>query len=368
MNNRKRRTIPALILLMVVISVISGCAKSDKKQKNKEPVTIDITPIVTPDVSPTPTGLTPDSSTQGDGEATDVEPTKPVVDFDKVTPIDPSKTMYAVSNVNVRMGPSTDFESIGMIRLGESIEAIGQDEGGWYEFEYKGHTVFACDDYLSDEEPAMPTPEEKEDKKDESSEAGEAAQVADGTQTDLNELDKLIAEMSAMEEATETAAPVEPSDVLIIGDSRSVMMKNATGGGGCSWICKIGKGYKWFESTAIPEADTMIGEGTRVVIALGVNDIGNVNKYARLVNAKAEEWAAKGAVTYFVSVNPVQNITRVTEDQVVFFNSVIQSQLVNVRWIDTHSYLMNNGYVLTDGLHFDNATSKAVFQVIMSSL
>ncbi len=371
---KKKRAIYTIIIMIICINAVA-CGK--QKNKRVEAIVYPIgeeTGVTSNSVSPVSEEEVTDPKITDESES---EQETLVVDFDKVTAIDPALTMYAVSNVNVRMGPGTDFESIGMLKLGESIEAIGQDEGGWYEFVYKGNTVFACDDYLSDEEPAVPTKEAKEDsedKKDGTEGEGNSENTADLTseQTELNALEQLIAEMSAQEEAGETAeAPkevIEPSSVLIIGDSRSVMMKNATGGGGCSWICKIGKGYKWFESTALPEADDMIGNGTRVVITLGVNDIGNVNRYARLVNAKAAEWAERGAVTYFVSVNPVQNIASVTEDQVVFFNDTIRAQLENVRWIDTHSYLMNNGYTLTDGLHFDNATSKRVFQVIMDSL
>ena len=370
----RKMLLPAIVAVLICIMAV-GCGKS-KKENKVIPEVIPITEAVSPSGQNNgQEGNEPlEKADESDQDETMEEETLKV-DFTKVTSIDPAVTMYAVSNVNVRLGPATDFESIGMLKLGESIEVIGQDEGGWFEFTYKGNTVFACDDYLSDEEPAIPTAEaanEKEEGEVIKESDGKTTDVADAEQTELNALEKLIAEMSAQEEAGEASEPtpevIEPSSVLIIGDSRSVMMKNATGGGGCSWICKIGKGYKWFESTALPEADEMIGNGTRVVIALGVNDIGNVNRYARLVNTKAAEWVERGAITYFVSVNPVQNIASVTEDQVVFFNDTIRAKLENVRWIDTHSYLINNGYTLTDGLHFDNATSKRVFQVIMDSL
>ena len=371
--------------VMLFCLLMTGCGKKSKTA----PVVPEFIPITEEDMLPE---LTPSVSEISDTDLSEQDDdngqtvSELTVDFDKVKAIDPSVTMYAVSNVNVRKGPSTDYESIGMIKLGEAIEAIGQDEGGWYEFIYKGNTVFACDDYLSDEEPAMPTPAEKEENdKDgdkDSTDKTDKTQIAEDTENkdliegaaeqSVAEIEQMIAELAAQEagstEEVGTDTAVDPTKVLIIGDSRSVMMKNATGGGGCNWICKIGKGYKWFESTALPEAEDQIGQGTRVVIALGVNDIGNVNRYARLVNQKAKEWADKGAVTYYVSVNPVQNISTVSENQVVFFNSSIQSQLEGVKWIDTHSYLMDNGYVTTDGLHFNNETSRRIFQVIMDSL
>ena len=285
------------------------------------------------------------------------EPTKELtVDMTKVTAIDPAVKMYAVSNINIRKGPSTDYEAVGMLKLGESIDAIGRDADGWYEFMYNDEEAFASDDYLSIEEPVLPTPV---------AEAEGSAGAKEGEDTAAAET--AAAQTAAI--ATAAAANVQaPAGVIIIGDSRSVMMRDATGGGGCSWICQNAKGYNWLESTAIPQADASIGKGTKVVIALGVNDVGNVNKYAALVNAKAAEWAARGAKTYYVSVNPVWENAYVTEEQVQFFNSQLLSQLVGIKWIDTHSYLMNSGYRLTDGLHFDNETSIRIFQTIIASL
>ncbi len=298
----------------------------------------------------------PQSEPEDEGEDDAAESEQgPVLDLTRVRAFDQAKTIYAVSNVNIRKGPSTEFEPLGMLKLGEAVEAIGQDEDGWYEFMYHNEVAFACDDYLSDEKPVFE--EESED----------SEQADAGTQVLVPEDDDLIPDIEA-EHEQEVAEVTDPSDVLIIGDSRCVMMKSATGGGGCSWICQKSKGYKWLESTAIPEADEMIGSGTKVVINLGVNDVGNVNRYAALVNSKAAEWAERGAVTYYVSVNPVSDNARVSEAQVEFFNNQIQSQLSGIRWIDTHGYLMSDGFNATDGIHYDNATSVKIFQAIMGSL
>lgn len=348
----------ALLFMFLSIAFIllltGGCGKKSGKREGW--VEVEIEKIEEP-MSVTTAVVDGSEDTDGVGNESEQEKEESseelTVDFSKVTSFDSPKTMYAVSNVNIRKGPSTDFESVGMLKLGEEIEAIGQDAEGWFEFDYKGLTVFACDDYLSDEKPEVPTPSPEEEAK--------------GSTDIPPEITEPVAEEES-EVASESQEEVDPADVLIIGDSRCVMMKSATSGGGCSWICKSSKGYKWFESTAIPEADTMIGNGTKVVICLGVNDVGNVNKYAKLVNSKAEEWAEKGARTYYVSVNPVWDNARVSESQIEFFNAKLQSQLVGISWIDTHSYLMSNGYRTTDGLHYDNATSRTIFQVIMSSL
>ncbi len=278
-----------------------------------------------------------------------------VADMSKVKTFDAPKTMYAVKNVNARKGPSTDFDSLGMLKTGEMIEVIGQDEGGWYEFKYKNEVAFASNDFLSEDNPLAAITDPA---------VSETAQTVP---------DPAVPAPAADVQAQPAApAPVKvvtaPAGVLIIGDSRCVQMRDITGGGGCSWICQKAKGYSWFESTAIPQADEIVGKGTKVVIAMGVNDVENVNSYAALINYKAAEWAARGAKTYFVSVNPVWENPYVTEDQVVAFNSAIAGQLIGVRWIDTHSYLVKSGYNLTDGMHFDDETNLRVFQAIVGSL
>ncbi len=154
----------------------------------------------------------------------------------------------------------------------------------------------------------------------------------------------------------------------MIGDSRCVQMQSAVGGGGCTWICENGKGYKWLSETAIVLADPAVGNGTKVVFCLGVNDPGNVRNYAQLVNAKASEWAGRGAVVYYVSVNPVWENPYVTQEQVDNFNNTMPGLLSGVIWVDTQSWLKENGCRIVDGLHYDDPTSTNIFNLIMGSI
>lgn len=164
------------------------------------------------------------------------------------------------------------------------------------------------------------------------------------------------------------APVVAPAGVIMIGDSRCVQMRDAVGGGGCTWICENGKRYEWFEQVAIPRADAVVGKGTKVVICMGVNDTGDATKYAALTNAYAANWAARGARTYYVSVNPVLENPYTTEESVVNFNNTIIGQLMGVRWIDTHTFLQSAGFKMRDGLHYDNDTNVKIFYAIIGSL
>ncbi len=177
-----------------------------------------------------------------------------------------------------------------------------------------------------------------------------------------------VQEAVSAPEPAAPAAPVSAAGVIMVGDSRCVQMNEAVGGGGCTWICENGKRYEWFTETAIGRIDNLAGKGTKIVICMGVNDPGNASNYASMVNTKAAEWAAKGAKTYFVSVNPVWENPYTTEEQVETFNQTVSGSLSGVKWIDCHSYLVNNGYTIVDGLHYDSDTSVKIFNYIIGSL
>lgn len=266
-----------------------------------------------------------------------------------VTPLDEPKIMYSTSSVNIRKGPSTDFERIGGLRLGQEVNVTGQADTGWYEVLYHETKAYVSDQYLQDENPVVETAQE-------TSAQPEAQQDAAQPQ--------------------DTPAAVEPvvevksvAGVILVGDSRFVQMKNNVGDNPCTWIAESGKGYQWFNETAIARIDNVVGKGSKILINLGVNDPGHLKDYLSLVNAKAEEWVGKGATVYYSSVNPVWDNPYVTEEQVEYFNAQMQAGLsANVHWIDSHSYLNAIGYKLVDGLHFNAETYQNLYAYYMSCL
>ena len=73
-----------------------------------------------------------------------------------VTTLD--KTMYAKSSVNVRSGPSTDYDKIGSLTSGKAVKVTGQsDQTGWYRIEYSGKEGYVSNNYLQSE--PLPEPE-----------------------------------------------------------------------------------------------------------------------------------------------------------------------------------------------------------------
>ena len=251
-----------------------------------------------------------------------------------VTRLEAPKTLYATMALNIRRGPSTDYDKAGSLAMAEAVTALGQADTGWYFFMKDGQAVYASGKYLSETKPEILAP----------------APAAPATP------------------AGPAQAVAAPAGVIMVGDSRCVQMQEAVGGGGCSWICENSKEYTWFVEKAIPRFDPYVGKGTKVVINMGVNDPEHYRSYAEIVNAKAAEWATRGAKTYFVSVNPVWENPYTAQEDVDTFNANVPGMLSGVRWIDTSSWLNANGYRLVDGLHYDAPTYVNIFNLIMGSL
>lgn len=272
-----------------------------------------------------------------------------------VTVYDESQVMYVIRPVNVRKGPSTAFERIGSLTYGQEITVTGQADTNWYEIMYGEEKAYVSNKYLQNDKPV------------DESQAAESQTAAASPQTES---------VTQSQTQQQTAPEIQPvtevknvSGVILVGDSRFVQMQENVGANSCTWIAENAKGYKWFEENAVPRIDGCVGKGSKILINLGVNDPGNHQKYLALVNAKAAEWTALGATVYYASVNPVWENPYVTEEQVEYFNSQMQSGLsANVHWIDSHSYITSVGYKLVDGLHYNSETYQNLYAYFMSCM
>ena len=102
---------------------------------------------------------------------------------------------------------------------------------------------------------------------------------------------------------------------------------------------------------------------------MGVNDLYQVNAYISYINEKASEWNNLGASVYFVSVNPCDGSYSHLNSQITSFNSEIKNGLnSNITYLDSNSYLYSVGFSTTDGLHYDQATSKKIYNYIKSKI
>ncbi|MDE5596946.1 MAG: SGNH/GDSL hydrolase family protein, partial [Lachnospiraceae bacterium] len=278
-----------------------------------------------------------------------------------VTTYDEVLVMYAIDYVNVRKGPSTDFERVGFLNRDQEISVTGQADTNWYEIQYGEETAYVSNKYLQNEEEyaARKTAEE----------AALLAAADEQTAAEQAPTEQVAAEQQPAPEIQPVTEVKNVSGVIFVGDSRFVQMQASVGANDCTWIAESAKGYKWFEEKAIPRIDNCVGKGSKILINLGVNDTGNIQKYITLVNAKAAEWTSKGATVYYASVNPVWENPYVTEEKVEYFNTQMQNGISSdVHWIDSHSYLMSVGYRLVDGLHFSTETYQTLYAYFMSCM
>lgn len=259
---------------------------------------------------------------EAETEGTEVEEEIQLPEYE-VTTLEEPAVMYASDAVNVRQGPSTDFEIVGFLNSGRDVTVTGQADTGWYEILYNEEKAFVSNKYLQQE----------------------------------------TAKITPVTEVKNVAG------VILVGDSRFVQMQESIGENSCTWIAENSKGYKWLSENAVARIDNCVGKGSKILINLGVNDTKNIQNYLALVNAKAEEWTSKGATVYYASVNPVWENPYVTEEQVEYFNSQLRSGLsAKIHWIDSHSYLVSVGYKLVDGLHYSSETYQNLYAYYMSCM
>ena len=63
-------------------------------------------------------------------------------------------TMYAKQTVNVRKGPSADYEQLGSLSSGQEVTVTGIADTGWYRINYNDETGYCSNNYLQTEKPA----------------------------------------------------------------------------------------------------------------------------------------------------------------------------------------------------------------------
>ena len=291
----------------------------------------------------------------------------------------------------VRELPDRSLSGFGTLTKGQSVNVWGRTDTGWYFIEYNGRLG-----YVRQEAGALTDPVQAallaQQQAQEALLAQQQAQAAllaqQQAQAAALAQQQAQAALLAQQQAQEAALaqqqaqiaaaaaqqPAVAAGVVFIGDSRMVTLKEAVernlGVCPAAVIAKNGSRYEWFHDTAIPQADRIIGNGSRVVINMGVNDLSDADKYAKDINYWAAVWSARGAKIYYASVNPVwANSHNMTEERVGAFNARLQSQLIpQITWLDSHTYLLQSGVHSNDGIHYKDDTNMILFQYYMTMI
>lgn len=254
------------------------------------------------------------------------------------------KLMNVTKNAVVRTLPDNNAAKLTSVTAGNTVWGWGQTNTGWY-FVQVGSQI----GYVRYEAATYAT----------------QAQIA-------------AAQAQAAQQAQIAAAaanqPSVAAGIVFIGDSRMVTLKDAVernlGSCAAAVVAKNGSRHEWLHDTGIPQADKIIGKGSRVIINMGVNDLSDADKYAKDVNYWAAVWSARGAQIYYASVNPVwANSYGMTEERVKLFNDRLKGQLIpQIIWLDSHDYLMGVGVHASDGVHYKDDTNLVLYQYYLSMI
>lgn len=180
---------------------------------------------------------------------------------------------------------------------------------------------------------------------------------------------------------------------IIIGDSRTVgMCASITGdwtncqfnkggafvNGDDIYIARGSMGYSWFNSTAVPVVNNIIASNPDVTYniysLMGVNFLlSDIDKYIPTYNNLASgAWREHNLI--LVSVNPVdeakeaQHGYSTKNSNIITFNNKLKngtSGVGNIMYCDTYNSVLNN-LGTTDGLHYNSATYKAIYNSMKS--
>lgn len=124
-----------LILIAILLLGMTACKSTKKEQKDKtvETIATETTPIATEPTEaptePTPTETTVEETLEAGFTET-------------------NDTVYATQDVNVRSGPNTFHDKVGVLGMGESVERIAEGDCGWSKVIFNGEPCFIANVYL----------------------------------------------------------------------------------------------------------------------------------------------------------------------------------------------------------------------------
>ena len=182
--------------------------------------------------------------------------------------------------------------------------------------------------------------------------------------------------------------------IVMVGDSRTVRMRQALAAQNCGanmngvrFVGASGQGLRWFKEEGynylinqIKHIRVSSSKPVAVVFNLGVNDLYRISDYVAFMNEIAPELEKMNCKLYYMSVNPINSVMiektgRLSlrkEADVRAFNERIKTGLDDYTYIDTYSWLMQNGFGTSngvngkdssedDGLHYTVKTYKRIY-------
>lgn len=164
-----------------------------------------------------------------------------------------------------------------------------------------------------------------------------------------------------------TAAEAE-NLLIYMGDSRIVGMMSSITNKSITYIAQIGAGYSWLVDSAIPELANKIEGKKFIVLAFGVNDLGNAANYLTKYQELKDTYP--NVNIYIMSVNPVdeakeaENGYTVTNESIENFNETMKNSF-GENYIDVYAQIKDN-FETEDGVHYTTETYKKIHEIVIN--
>lgn len=242
-----------------------------------------------------------------------------------VTFSDVEETVYAVTDVNIRSGPGTEYTRIALLTLGSSVTRTGVGSNGWSRILYEGQIAYIHSDFLSLDKPGT----------------GNSGGVMDPPDTF-------------------DGPSSYYSDAVFIGDSISMMLRNrctATGDlPGATFLVRGSYGVGnavydnmllTYQGQSLNIEDAIAATGaTKVFLMMGMNDL---NIYG--VDGTIELWETM--ISRIREKNP--NVTIVIQSMTPVLTGS-ESGLINNTSIDSYNDQLR-AFAASSGCHYLDVAS-----------
>lgn len=149
----KKRLFILTTVMMLSLTGLTACGKEETTADVPETETVaETTEVAEVDTEVVKTEDTEEvTETVEDTEVIlteETEETETPAETPAYTVKDMTATKYAKSTVNLRKGPSSDYEKVGGLSTNQQVTVTGQADTGWYRIDYNGKEAFVSDKYL----------------------------------------------------------------------------------------------------------------------------------------------------------------------------------------------------------------------------
>jgi hypothetical protein len=157
---------------------------------------------------------------------------------------------------------------------------------------------------------------------------------------------------------------------IFVGDSRYVGMKKFAQSDDV-FIAQVGEGYNFLVSN-MNKILEYVDKNSILIVGLGVNDYAvSYKNYIKTMNELADTLDCR---VYYMLINPVDEDKEAlygysaTNEMIDKYNALIKAGFNSkVGVIDTNTYLKEDGFYTSDGLHYDDNTYKKVYNFLKSN-